>query len=288
MMKCLYRIYFFILLSVASQSFCDDRVEKDEISTYNNTIRAYNIGVELGIINTKKYTFDSFLKDETNIFKPLYEEYRTTNDTEQINYEDWLITNNYGILSDTQESLFQRKISKRSTADNKRRFVNLVKKGDILITGRGIGGLIGHAAIMTTDYWVLEMPGGKGWDNGIRDNNRQVPKHKWFDQHASDWTTVYRNRDASVARQAANWADRTYYNPSGGATKTKHITYKISTDIWSTNPSYCSKLVIQAYYYGTGKKKVIRDLSIAGRIIVPSTIPNYFLPPYTLVNKGKY
>lgn len=261
----------------------------DEISTYNETIRVYNVGVELGIINTEKYTFDSFVKDEQYIFKPLYEEYNVaTNNTDPINYQDWLIANNYGILSDTQESLFQKKISKRSTADNKRRFVNLVKKGDILITGRGIGGLVGHAAIMTSNYWVLEMPGGKGWDHGIKDNNRQVPKDKWFDKHASDWTTVYRNRDGTVARQAADWADRTYYNPSGGATKTKHITYKISTDIWSTNPSYCSKLVIQAYYYGTGKKKVIRDLSIAGRIIVPSTIPNYFLPPYTLVNKGKY
>ncbi|XP_068628051.1 uncharacterized 30.3 kDa protein-like [Battus philenor] len=260
-----------------------------EDSTFNNTsYRIYNLGVDLGIINTEKYPFDSFVKDEQNVFRDLFREYTATNGSEPLNYVDWLVMNNFGILYDTQESLFQKKITKRSTADNKRRFVNLVKKGDILITGRGIGGLIGHAAIMTTDYWVLEMPGGKGWENGIKDNNRQVPKDKWFDLHASDWTTVYRNRDASVAHQAAVWADHTYYNPTGGATKTRHITYKLTTDVWSINPSYCSKLVIQAYYFGTGKKQVIRNLAVAGKIIVPSTIPAYFMSPYTLVNKGKY
>lgn len=254
----------------------------------SSSYKIYNAGVQMGIINTEKYPFQDFVNDERNVFRDLYKEYTALNSNCSINYENWLIMNNFGVLYDTQEPLLQRKITKRSTADNKRRFVNLVRKGDILITGRGIGGLIGHAAIMTTDYWILEMPGGRGWGNGIRDNNRQVPKNKWFDEHASDWTTVYRNRDSTVAHQAAVWADHTYYNPSGGIKKTKHITYKINTNIWSTNPSYCSKLVVQAYYYGTGKKKVIRELSIAGRVIVPSTIPSYFLSPYTLVNKGKY
>ncbi|XP_028028442.1 uncharacterized protein LOC114241716 [Bombyx mandarina] len=242
----------------------------------------------MGIINSEKYSLESFGKDERDIFRDIYKEYRSLNGSEPINYHDWLVMNNFGILSDTQESLFQRKMSKRSTVDNKREFINTVKKGDILITGRGVGGLIGHAAIMTSDYWVLEMPGGDGWELGIPDNNRQVPKDQWFDMHASDWTTVYRCTDAEAAVMAARWADRTYYNPSGGEKKVKHITYQLTTDIWSTNPSYCSKLVIQAYYFGTGSKSVIKDLSLIGRLIVPSTIPSYFLRPYGLINKGKY
>lgn len=247
------------------------------------------IGVNSGIINVEKYPFETFLRDEENIFRDLFREYASINGSLPINYEQWLIMNNFGILPDTQESLFAKKISKRSTADNKRRFVNTVKKGDILISGRGIGGLVGHAAIMTTDYWVLEMRGGKGWQNGIPSNNRQLSKHAYFDDHASDWTTVYRNKNGAAAKEAAVWADHTYYNPKGGSTKTKHITYKVTPDVWLTNPSYCSKLVVQAYYFGTGKKNVINtNLMRVGRIIVPSTIPSYFLSPYTLENKGKF
>lgn len=191
-------------------------------------------------------------------------------------------------MPDTQESFFKGSLSKRSTADNKRRFVNTVKRGDILITGRSIGGLVGHAAIMTTDNWVLEMKGGRGWQNGIKNNNRRINnKYDWFEEHKSDWTTVYRCPDGNVARDAASWADRKYYNPQNGAKKVIHVTYKINTDMRSTNPSYCSKLVIQAYYFGTGKRKVIQD-TIFDRIIVPTTIPMYFRSPYKLINKGKF
>ncbi|KAJ8724827.1 hypothetical protein PYW07_015785 [Mythimna separata] len=140
---------------------------------------------------------------------------------------------------------------------------------------------------MTSDYWVLEMPGGPGYLTGIPNNNRQVPKDQWFDEHASDWTTVYRNRDSSVATQAARWADRNYYSPSGSATKSIHVTYRLyPTAFRSFNPSYCSKLVLQAFFYGTGSKNVIRDPK--STLIIPSTIPTYFLAPYTLVNKGKF
>ncbi|KAG6462884.1 hypothetical protein O3G_MSEX013515 [Manduca sexta] len=248
----------------------------------------YDAGVNEGVIDPKKYSFEAFERDERGMFRYIYDEYRSMNGTVPLDYKEWLFLNNFGLFHDTKESMFARKMTKRSVHDNKREFVNTVKKGDILITGQGIGGLVGHAAIMTSDYWVLEMPGGNGWANGIPDNNRQVPKDRWFDMHASDWTTVYRCPDADTARMAAGWADRNYYSPTGGEKKVKHITYKLTTDIWSTNPSYCSKLVIHAYYFGTGARKVIKDLSLIGRLIVPSTIPSYFLRPYSLVNKGKY
>lgn len=241
----------------------------------------------MGIINTEKYPFEAFQRDERRVFRDLYSEYNAINGTLPLNYEEWLIMNNYGILPDTQESLFKGRISKRSTADNKRHFVNTVKKGDILITGRGIGGLVGHSAIMTTDNWVLEMKGGPGWERGISSNNRQIDKHAWFDEHKSDWTTVYRCPDGNVARDAANWADYNYYNPKGGAKKLIHVTYRLTTDMKSKNPSYCSKLVIQAYYFGTGRRQVISN-SIAGRIIVPTSIPTFFLSPYRLASKGRF
>nr|XP_021182739.2 uncharacterized 30.3 kDa protein [Helicoverpa armigera] len=275
---------FVVLLVVGAHGFEEDLEANDAVS--NQTATAYSAGVRMGIINPEKYSLRTFEQHERDIFKDTYREYLSLNSNQTISYQDWLLMNNYGILFDTQESMFQRKISKRSTADNKRRFVNTVRKGDILITGRGSGGLLGHAAIMTTDTWVLEMPGGKGWQNGIPDNNRQITKHKWFDIHASDWTTVYRCPDAGIASQAARWADRKYYNPNEGSTKTIHITYALTTNFQTTNPSYCSKLVLQAYYYGTGSNKVIRNPGNA--IIVPTSIPTYFLRPYWLTNKGKF
>ncbi|XP_049865398.1 uncharacterized 30.3 kDa protein-like [Pectinophora gossypiella] len=283
-MKTEYCVLIVSLLLGAAQCL---KVMQDDENYTNVSRKYYTSGVDLGIINPDKYSFESFLRDERSAFQDLYQEYASQNGT--ANYSEWLIMNNFGILPDTQESLFERKISKRSVADNKRKFVNTVRRGDILISGRGIGGLLGHAAIMTTDYYVLEMRGGKGWLNGIKDNNRQVSKHAWFDEHQHDWTTVYRVPNSRIVALAARWADHTYYNPSGGAKKTKHITYRIDTHVWRTDPSYCSKLVVQAYYYGTGKANVIyRGMMRAARVIAPTQIPSYFMPDYKLKNMGRY
>ncbi|RVE45406.1 hypothetical protein evm_009924 [Chilo suppressalis] len=270
---------------------CSLAIENDPnaVTSSNETIyKTYEIGVGMGIINSEKYTFEAFARDEQNVFRDLYKEYVSLNGSQLIHYDEWLVMNNFGVLLDTQESLFARKITKRSTADNKRRFVNTVRRGDILITGRGIGGLVGHAAIMTTDNYVLEMRGGRGWQNGIRSNNRKISKHKWFDEHRTDWTTVYRSPNGAVARGVAVWADHKYYNPTGGLQKRIHITYKITTNVWSVNPSYCSKLVIQAYYFGSGSRRVISPSVSRTRIIVPTAIPSYFLGPYKLRNMGRF
>lgn len=259
----------------------------------NETIAAYSFGVYMGIINPNKYTLESFKIDEVNIFNILYKEYISSIDSSKIKpliYRDWLVLNNFGILPDTQESVVEKKTAMRSTDANKRRFLKLVKKGDILITGRGmVGWFVGHAAIMTSDNMVLEMAGGVGcWKNGIISNNRQIAKDKWYDEHAVDWTTVYRCADEAVAREAATWANLTFYNSADEIMKSKHITYAITTDVWKVNPSYCSKLVIHAYYYGTGKRNVIKELTMLGKLIVPTVIPWYFQSPYKLENKGKF
>ncbi|CAG9791799.1 unnamed protein product [Diatraea saccharalis] len=279
----------FVLLLINFGTCLRLKNDTNDISSSNDSInKIYRIGVDMGIINTEKYAVEAFARDEQNVFRDLYKEYISMNGSRLIHYDEWLVMNNFGVLPDTQESLFERKITKRSTADNKRRFVNTVRKGDILITGRGIGGLLGHAAIMTTNNYVLEMRGGNGWQNGIKRNNRQISKHRWFDEHRSDWTTVYRCPNAAVANGAALWADHKYYNPTGGSQKKIHITYKITLNVWSINPSYCSKLVIQAYYFGSGKRKVIsRDISLR-RVIVPTMIPSYFLAPYKLRNMGRF
>lgn len=213
-------------------------------------------------------------------FKKLFTEYNKIPGINPISYKERLVLNNYGIMQDTKESLYDIKIQARDTASNKRKFCSLVKKGDILISScNSVKGLIGHSAIMTTDNWVLEMPGGSpsNWSN----NNRQITKDKWFDRHAKDWNSIYRCKNSNIASKAANWADRNYYNPNGGSKKTIRIDYGITSYFPSTNPSYCSKLVMHAFWYGSGSAPVLYDVG-TWNTIVPTSIPNFFTPQYSL------
>lgn len=188
------------------------------------------------------------------------------------------------------EELFNR-------PDRRTTFLDTVRIGDILISKSGIiSGMIGHAAIMATDYWVVEMPGaGVGTlssssstsssseDQTLEDNNRRIDKYSWFDEHESDFSiTVYRCPDDYVAVMAAKWAYAHYYNATGGELKTIHIRYSLISPIFSvTDPSYCSKLVMQAYHFGSDVDNVTSvDLIVMGVAIRPSNLVSFFTPRY--------
>ncbi|XP_026326749.1 uncharacterized protein LOC113235303 [Hyposmocoma kahamanoa] len=251
----------------------------------------------------KLYPLSAFVIDEPK-FKKLYLEYVNLSD-KPIKYLEWLIKNNFGILQDTHFSIMQRALHELKRPGNKNKFINIVRRGDILLTnGDNSMGLIGLAAIMVTDNFVLEMPGHeknktKMLYRGIS-NNRRIMKQIWFDKYRHHWINIYRYPDSAVADAAARWAYRNYYNPTGGSVKTihtKHVTYKISTNFTSTNYSYCSKLVLQAYHYGNPEKNVIDtrtliplfpfDILVA---IVPNKIPSYFTNKYALqrIYAGKH
>ncbi|XP_035431570.2 uncharacterized 30.3 kDa protein-like [Spodoptera frugiperda] len=290
-----------LLIVVKGQTFGQNATISDE------TLNAYNFGVYRGIIDPNKYSLELFAQHDRDVFRKTYQDYITlyNEQDEPISYHEWLVMNNYGIMPDTQESLFKDKNIARcigcddcdscedcesceseENTDYKKLFLQVVKTGDILISGKSRGGLIGHAALMVSDYWVLEMRGGSRWKKGIKNNNRQLSKKDWYDKNKSEWTTVYRCPDKKAAERAALWADRNYFNPRGGQEKTIRITYKITADFECTNPSYSSKLVLQSYYFST--PGIIRDPSEYGEIIVPNAIPAYFLDPYKLRKIGKY
>lgn len=240
----------------------------------------------MGIINPEKYTFESFKRDDP-LFRNIYEEFVSSADTEPMTYQQWLVMNHYGLLADTQESIFLNESITRRSNKYKKRFKRAVEAGDILITTRSDSGLIGHAAIMISDYWVLEMRGGKKFKKGIKDNNRQISKDDWYDENDSEVITVYRCPDTYIAHGAAYWADRNYFNPHGGSEKTIHVTYKIIPDSFDCkNPSYSSKLVLQAYYYGT--RDAVTSMNQNGPVIAPTSIPAYFSSPYTLKKVGRF
>ncbi|KAJ8726802.1 hypothetical protein PYW08_015199 [Mythimna loreyi] len=245
----------------------------------NETLTAYNVGIAMGIINPEKYSLKSFEKDEPR-FRKLYKVFTSINEYEPITYQQFLVLNNYGLFPDTQESVFQNKTSTRSRS-SKKSFKRIVEPGDILISGRSDSGLVGHAAIMITNYWVLEMAGGSKYKKGIKSNNRLISKGDWYDDNYDDDIIIYRCPDTEVAENAAHWADTNYYNPDGGQEKTIHVTYKIEPNSFKCkNPSYSSKLVVQAYYHA--EVGVIAAVEKYGSVIVPIMIPAYFMPPYDL------
>ncbi|KAH9636685.1 hypothetical protein HF086_003233 [Spodoptera exigua] len=258
----------------------------------NETLAVYKFGVNAGIIDPNKYPLESFAQHHRDIFRIAYEDFLALYDDqdEPTSYQEWLVINNYGIMPDTQESLFMKKDIARCLLNcddyYRKQFLQTVKTGDILISGKSRGGFMGHAALMVTDYWVIEMRGGKNWKRGIENNNRQLSKQDWYRKNKSKWTVVYRCPDKKAAERAALWADRNYFNPHGGQYKSIHVNYKITTDFSCKNPSYSPKMVLQSYYYTS--PGMIRDPYKYGAVIVPTSIPAYFMEPYTLQKIGKY
>uniref|UniRef100_UPI003242C35B hypothetical protein n=1 Tax=Lactococcus sp. TaxID=44273 RepID=UPI003242C35B len=210
-----------------------------------------------------------------------------------MNHESWLKTNNYGVMSDTKLPILQTKEEApsnsmlRSSQDNINAFCRDTRAGDILIVGGNFPtGVIGHAAILNADGYVLEMPGGPNWFWGISDNNRQLPKRQWITNHIKEWTSVYRIRNTGLARQVARYADTHFYNTYGGATKNIHINYLVRSNLKVTNPNYCSKLVWQAYYFGSGNLPVMYGISDS--VVAPTGLPALFTPAYAPYQVGRY
>ncbi|WP_240338603.1 hypothetical protein [Lactococcus lactis] len=204
----------------------------------------YDKAVKENIIDPNLYPKANWEKDEISTMRPSYEEYK--NYDSSITYESWLKLNNYGVMTDTKEPVLQLKtpaesnIRLRTAQDNIDKFCRDTQAGDILIVGGDFPtGVIGHAAILNADGYVLEMPGGANWFWGIADNNRQLPKRQWITEHIKEWTSVYRIRNTGLARQVAQYADTHYYSTTGSITKNIHIDYRITTDIKGVNPNYC-------------------------------------------------
>lgn len=111
-----------------------------------------------------------------------------------------------------------------------------MQQGDVFITnGTSSYGLTGHAGIAISSSKILHIAG-----------KDEVPdtlyKWKWDRNYTKKgWTKVYRHKDNEIANKAGDWANDTYTD-----SKAK---YKINRNLESTNETYCSKIVFQAYYY---------------------------------------
>ena len=108
--------------------------------------------------------------------------------------------------------------------------------GDIFITNATFSsGLFGHAGIAVSPYAILHIAGpGKHPD--------LILFHEWFTKYKNGWTKIYRHSNSYTASVAAVWATNMYAY--------SNAEYQITMNLASTDVTYCSKLVWQAYYYG--------------------------------------
>lgn len=139
------------------------------------------------------------------------------------------------------------------------------KAGDILITnGTSLGGLTGHAGIFLGDLGnggILSIQGpGK--------NPEVIGIMTWMQRYsgADKWTKIYRPASKYKPETAAKWAINNYQG--------KKYSYKVNTKLFEKDPTYCSKIVYQSYWYSSAAVQLggMYEPLIAS----PYDLPNYF------------
>ncbi|EAD5122184.1 hypothetical protein HWQ72_001060 [Listeria monocytogenes] len=231
---------------------------KENYKRENLDIQAiFKKAIDDKVFTVEDQSYSAWLQLEKNFLWPNYNQVKQENLTNPLtSYEQWLEENHYGIVADIG-SEFIPVMQARSTADNKRQFMNTIHKGDFVVVSdvrEPWSPFIGHAAIATTNNWILDMPGYKDGNYTKEDNNRQLQKGDWFNKYQSAWTTIYRVKTSQQVRNdIADWADWRYWSSSHGLTKNRHVTYSLDPRIKNNyDRAFCSKLVWQALYYGSG------------------------------------
>jgi hypothetical protein len=145
-----------------------------------------------------------------------------------------------------------------------------IKAGDIIMTDdTGYGGLTGHVGIAISDEYILHTSGNEDEDaitlitidnfiNRYNDKNF-IKVYRYEDEHGDG---------PYYAKQAAKRAIRIYYDLR------YKTTYKITGDLTTLEPIYCSKYVLHSYYQASSHTVSSR----VGDQIRNATSGTYVLP----------
>ncbi|GEN89302.1 YiiX/YebB-like N1pC/P60 family cysteine hydrolase [Oceanobacillus sojae] len=182
---------------------------------------------------------------------------------DDITYEEWAEANDEALFDELEapDVLLDTGDSDLSGIDTfaaKKTFT--LKKGDILVSnGTSSKGLTGHAGIAISNRQILHIAGSGKKPQVVSVNTWQ--KNYGIIKGQRDGKTntkVYRVNNSSAGK-AGTWASNNY--------KGKNYKYGFTGSKTSKNPTYCSKIVWQAYN-AQGKGK-----SFTG-IIGPYQLPN--------------
>lgn len=187
----------------------------------DNVYFGYEEAVEKGIISAEDYT-----KLEWNEFQ----------DKQKASSEVFLSDNDQLVLSSTSSKAI---LPKRG-----------LRAGDFIVTNNGGYGITGHAAIMLDSKTVLHISGPGAYPKTLSFSTFR----KSYLKKSSHWIQVFGSPSKEKGLKAAAWAKKTYANK-------KNIKYGMSPKLSTINPTYCSKIVYQAYYTGVGKTSVYKPNS---------------------------
>ncbi|GCD87211.1 hypothetical protein KB1253_23690 [Lactiplantibacillus plantarum] len=244
------RTVFFTLVLSFIIIFPSVQISADTTPNYQNYYQqTYIEGTQSGIIKenysnfVKQCDIDlapaylNFIKGDGNLTFP---EFAKENNYDQGSPEE-TDTQNIAISSNTKPNSLSTVKSAASKAK--------IKSGDMLICHgtNSSGKFLGHEAIATSGNYVLEMRGPEGAKN----NNYHTPITTFFKNHlkkTGDYIQVYWIKShPNYSSDAAKYA----YNHMYISNK---INYLTTTNLYHKNPSYCSKYVYLAYWWGTSHK----------------------------------
>ena len=132
--------------------------------------------------------------------------------------------------------------------------------GDILITNSTNPDVIGHAGIYIGNSKILSIEG-----YGATPSVKSI--FQWMVERNSKrdkWTKVYRPKAAYNPSKAANWGAKNILG--------KNISYGFRGAPTDLNPTYCSKIVFQSYWYANNCRGIVFP-----RYISPYALPNIFV-----------
>lgn len=142
-----------------------------------------------------------------------------------------------------------------------------LKKGDVLVTnGTSSAGLTGHAGIAISSTHIISIigPGYTPSTMSFVDWKAKYNKDTLFTKR---WTKVYRVGSTTHATNAGTWAYNNYYG--------KSYKYGVTSNYLTKDPTYCSKIVWQAYL--NGSTPLVIQPTNTSKVVFPYELPNYFL-----------
>lgn len=150
---------------------------------------------------------------------------------------------------------------------------NNVYTGDIVVTNSSFSyGITGHAGFVIDNNTVLTADSDMGHPY-VENFGNWISKAR----RKGAWIQIIRPKDKALSTHrhiAKTWALNNYTTTkSGRPVGRTDISYWISLNLPSTDPTYCSKIPFQAYKFGA---KIGHDLPSKNTIILPYKLKDYF------------
>lgn len=239
-----------ILANITSPAVSAKEIESgNKISAIE---QSYQQGVRKGIINDSNMSYgDYFAVCKYSMFPYWLKNVASTSNK---SFEEFMSEDNYEVpksadLNVTTVVVHVAKSYGKAYSKKRAHSSYHMKTGDIFICyGKNFNGtFIGHAAMALSNSKIIHMP-GTGKRAQVWTKKHFFKSNTGGKSHA--YVAVYRiKKHPHLAKKAVLYSYRKMY-------KTHNPKYGITTHVFHKSPSYCSKYVYLAYWWGVSHKTV--------------------------------